>query len=263
MSRYQFETKYLFIDGAYFQKGLRDLSEEFYNGATIEIDYNRVRCDFDKVFYYDSIFEEQRSDESESQNQERVRREQDLLNNIRATDGFHVYKGVKVSEKKHREQKQVDILISVHMLRHAFHKTMQRACLLSGDLDFKPLVDALVELGTHVTLWHFADNTSDDLRYAADSHGKLDIETIHSWTTKSFQKLHTIPTGHGDFDKKTQGYSFLRTIETTNKRVVEIYSGSEGFLAINKNDEDTHWYHWKYRDEAKLLKFLNDKGIID
>ena len=38
------------------------------------------------------------------------------------------------------------------MLSHAHRKNMHKTTLLTGDLDFKPLVDALVQDGMFVTL---------------------------------------------------------------------------------------------------------------
>ena len=35
-------------------------------------------------------------------------------------------------------------MIAVDMLTHPFDRNMERATLLAGDLDFKPLLDALV-----------------------------------------------------------------------------------------------------------------------
>jgi len=45
---------------------------------------------------------------------------------------------------------------------------MNEAVLLSGDLDFKPLVDALVNLGTRVTVWAERSSVSEDLLRSAD-----------------------------------------------------------------------------------------------
>ncbi len=62
----------------------------------------------------------------------------------------------------------VDVMIAVDMLRHTHKGNMARCTLLTSDLDFKPLVDALVQEGMHVTLWH-GNKASRDLRRAADS----------------------------------------------------------------------------------------------
>ncbi|MBD2254416.1 NYN domain-containing protein [Nostoc parmelioides] len=50
--------------------------------------------------------------------------------------------------KAKKEQKEIDIMIAVDMLTHSFQKNMDEATLLAGDLDFKPLIDALVLNGT-------------------------------------------------------------------------------------------------------------------
>jgi uncharacterized LabA/DUF88 family protein len=49
--------------------------------------------------------------------------------------------------------------------------------LLTGDLDFKPLVTALVDIGVDVHLLYPEDETNDDLKVAADSAGALTVST--------------------------------------------------------------------------------------
>jgi uncharacterized LabA/DUF88 family protein len=46
---------------------------------------------------------------------------------------------------------------------------MHQATLLTGDNDFKPLIDALVQDGLFVTLMYPPDETSRELMQAADA----------------------------------------------------------------------------------------------
>ncbi len=54
---------------------------------------------------------------------------------------------------------------------------MNRVTLLTGDLDFKPLVQSLVDMGLHVEVAGDARHTSTDLADAADSYRPLSLYT--------------------------------------------------------------------------------------
>ena len=66
------------------------------------------------------------------------------LNRIRKVYGTHVRLGSLTGIEKKRRQKEVDILLAVDMMNHAVRQNMTRAVLLSGERDFKPLIESLV-----------------------------------------------------------------------------------------------------------------------
>ncbi len=70
-------------------------------------------------------------------------------------------------------------MIAVDMLTHSFRRNMHEATLLTGDLDFKPLVDALVQEGTFVTLWYPPGETSKELIAAADRSERFSIRSVY------------------------------------------------------------------------------------
>jgi hypothetical protein len=57
-----------------------------------------------------------------------------------ALSGVHVRLGTVTG--KRRRQKEVDILLATDMLTHGFNGNMKTAVLLSGDLDFRPIIEA-------------------------------------------------------------------------------------------------------------------------
>ncbi len=57
------------------------------------------------------------------------------------------------------EQKRVDVLLSVDLVRHAAAGHIQHAILVAGDSDFIPAVEAAKEHGVTVTLWCGNANT--------------------------------------------------------------------------------------------------------
>jgi uncharacterized LabA/DUF88 family protein len=56
---------------------------------------------------------------------------------------------------------------------------MNEATLLTGDLDFKPLIDALVQEGMFVTLWYPHGSTSKELIAAADRSQRFSISSVY------------------------------------------------------------------------------------
>ena len=124
-----------------------------------------------------------------------MKEKQELFNYIRSLDGFHVPEGsVSRSPKaRKRRQKEVDVLLAVEALTHAFRKNMDCAILLTGDLDFRPLVEQLIYLGTYVELWCVPEHTSEELHWAVDVSHDIDPVTFYNWSTPEYQKKHPRP----------------------------------------------------------------------
>ncbi|AVH73873.1 NYN domain-containing protein [Nostoc sp. 'Lobaria pulmonaria (5183) cyanobiont'] len=187
-------VKYLFIDGGCLDSLLEFFSENLFDKKQLEIDYYRLASGYHKVFYYDCL-PAQKQGENEVDYQNRIKPKIKLFNHLKSLDRFHVYEGTARFRDKRRgqEQKEVDIMIAVDMLRHSFRKNMDEATLLTSDLDFKPLIDALVQDGMYVSLWYPKAKTNYELVDAADSRQVLTIHTVWGWFTENFQKQVNLP----------------------------------------------------------------------
>ena len=75
---------------------------------------------------------------------------------------------------KSRAAKQVDISLSVDMLRHANRKNYDVAVLVAGDEDYVPLVDAVMAEGRRVCLWFVEDGLSPLLKNRVDFYYSLE-----------------------------------------------------------------------------------------
>src|SRR5438067_5819506 len=141
---------YLFIDGGYLREVYRDLFDPLFGGG-YAVDYKSVKETFNarRVFLYDCLDDVQKAGESKADFDARVQQQQDYFDAIDKVDGVHVCYGV-LSHGRKRQQKEVDVLLAVDMLTHSFSKNMDEAVLLSGDRDFRPVVESVVRLGTHV-----------------------------------------------------------------------------------------------------------------
>lgn len=121
------------------------------------------------MFYYDAL-PVREDGEAEKDHEMLVKPQKDMLDAVASVDRVHVYEGdARRRRKRGLEQKKVDVMLTVDMLTHAFRKNMHQATLLTGDNDFKPLIDALVQDGLFVTLMYPPDETSRELMQAADA----------------------------------------------------------------------------------------------
>ncbi len=188
------KVKYLFIDGGALDSTLQQFSNELFDGLPIEIDYLSLARGFQKVFYYDSL-PAQKNNEEYADYRERLKPTIKLFNHIRSLDRFHLYEGTARfrNRKRGQEQKQVDIMIAVDMLTHTFGGNMNEATLLTSDLDFKPLLDALVQQGMNVSLWFQKNRTNYELVDAADIKTPLTIHEVRRWFTRDFEQKIALP----------------------------------------------------------------------
>ena len=66
------EIQYLFIDGGCLRTIIETVSQEFFGGNVIEIDFKKLSRGFSKAFYYDAVQPQQR-DETEDDYEKRIK----------------------------------------------------------------------------------------------------------------------------------------------------------------------------------------------
>ena len=192
------EIKYLFVDGGYFRKIVEDFSKHFYDGKDLMqfINFEQLKRghhpQYTKVFYYDCPVP-QKNGESSSEHAHRLAEQKDLFNSIRFLDGFHLFEGTTTGKPGKSRQKQVDVKIAVDMLSHTYNGNMHQCTLIAGDLDFKPVVDALVMAGMYTTLWYKEGSTSEELIYASDAKVAFDYHTIFRLLEEEIQQTIILP----------------------------------------------------------------------
>jgi uncharacterized LabA/DUF88 family protein len=187
-------THYLFVDGASLHSRLQNVANEFFGGETFEVDFERLAQRFTKVFYYDAI-PLRDTDEPEDTYLARTQIYRDRHDRANLVNGVHVYEGdARKRRRRGYEQKKVDVMIAVDMMNHTFRHNMDVATLLTGDVDFKPLVDALVRDGMYVTLWYPPGETGRELLDAADARLPLNLDSLASALTQESRERFMIPT---------------------------------------------------------------------
>jgi uncharacterized LabA/DUF88 family protein len=172
---------YLFIDGGYLKTLYRDLFTPLF-GDNYVVDYKSVKQTFGarRAFLYDCLDDVQRAGENDADFKARVKQQEDHFDVIDKVEGVHVRYG-HLSPGKKRQQKEVDVLLAVDMLTHAFNKNMDEAVLLSGDRDFRPVVESIVRLGTLVKVAYDPRIGSRPLARAADNEMEIDITALCRW----------------------------------------------------------------------------------
>ena len=167
---------YLFIDGAYLREVYADLFNPLF-GDVYQVDFRQMMTDFNarRAYLYDCPDEEKKGTETDAEFDKRLQQQLDQFDAIERVTGVHVRLGrlTPRKPKKERQQKEVDVLLAVDMLTHAFSGNMDQAILLAGDVDFRPVVESVVRTGTLVKIAYESRSISKDLRKASDSEWEI------------------------------------------------------------------------------------------
>jgi uncharacterized LabA/DUF88 family protein len=193
MAIYTDEIKYLFIDGAYARDVYRNAMEAVF-GLAGEISVEAIVSQVEpfRTYYYDCLDDSKKESETKEDVQVRLNSQEEYFSKLRSLKGVHLQLGTLTGAKR-RRQKEVDVLLAVDMLTHGFNKNMTHAVLLSGDLDFRPVVEALVRGGIFVAVWYEKTTAAKELYWAADLGQPLDWHSIYNWSDYSFRLTHPLP----------------------------------------------------------------------
>lgn len=240
---------YAFIDGNYLRLAYETAMGTFFRDVAYRnVDFRRVRDSLNasKVFYYDSI------DEDAPDAADRLAH----VEEISALDGFHVRLGsIRGSSKRRRRQKKVDVQLAVDALTHAFNKNCWHASLLAGDLDFEPLVAALIQQGVHVHVWHEPSSAARDLYRAADVSAPLGIDQFWTWSAPAYQAAQPKPGRSSGHDHK--GEFILRTGTWQDKRI-ELYEvrSAGSFVLLARGAGYTSSFSIVFHDAERLEQYF-------
>src|SRR5262245_52159773 len=193
---------YTFIDGGYlrlcFEERLRANFGDYHG-----IVFDQLNFGGQKTFFYDCLDDLQRDGETQSDYEVRVRNQEAEIEKIAGIPNWHVRLGTLSGNARaggrraRRQQKEVDVLLAVDMLNHGFRQNFDRAVLVTGDLDFKPVVESLVQLGRcseeyvggcyrqaireSRRQWHYArTHRQDQIPFEAPDRGRTAIRRIRS-----------------------------------------------------------------------------------
>jgi uncharacterized LabA/DUF88 family protein len=188
------EDTYLFIDGEYLRRVYNEAMQSVF-GCDGELSFAALKQNAraTRVFFYDCIDDVQRPAESGSVFDARVAAQEVFFDNIRALEGVHVRLGSLRGKPKRLRQKEVDVLLATDMLTHGYDGNMRKAILIAGDLDFRPIVEALVRRGVFIEIWYERKSGARELPGAADFGRELGFETFYLLSSQSFQSQNVLP----------------------------------------------------------------------
>lgn len=187
------DRTYVFIDGEYLRHRHREEMSRFF-GVEGELELSPImqQTKATRVYFYDAVDYAQRVGEDGAAWEKRVLVREQFLASVAALNGFLVRPG-SVRRGKKREQKEVDVLLAVDMMEHVLNGSMSKAILIAGDVDFRPVVEALVRHGVTVHVWYHSGSFAQELPGAADFGHEIKFRQLHSWNTEAFKKMHRVP----------------------------------------------------------------------
>lgn len=258
---------YLYIDGNSFRHAIAEISQIYFEGHNLPIDWSQMRGSHRKAFYYDAI-PVQRPDEEGNAYEERVSPKRIELATIERQPGYHVKTGdVQRRRTRGNEQKMVDVQLTVDMLQAASRGLFSHCSLFTGDLDFRPLIGALVEMGVDVTLYYPPGHTSNELLAAADDAIPITISSISSFLKLSEDLKKNIPSAYFDL-KKTESPGNNALIEWDDSRYGKCFVAEE-FMRLRLVTErspynpKTHRLIVEAKNQDHLRRFADDDhGLV-
>jgi len=254
------ENEYLFIDGGYFTARFAEVVTRMFTLEQLpDFNLTAVQRQFgaQKLFYYDCLDDVARPGETAEQTSERITEQERRFAQFSALPGVHVRLGtLSGSKQKKLRQKEVDVQLAVDMLTHAFSRNMTRATLIAGDLDFRPIVHALVQLGTYVRLCYLPSSVARDLRAAADEGVEITVAMAHSWTNLEFQMVHQIPQTIEAGSHHQFADSLIRSHGTIagHKAELRFHDGNQWFVIMMPDYPSPYRYRMIYHRDYPLLE---------
>ena len=158
------------------------------------------------------------------------------------------------------EQKKSDVMIAVDMLTHTFRR-VQEAILLTGDLDFKPLIDALVNDGMFVTLWH-PPQAIKELIAAADRGRKSLIDDVHPAIEEP--KPFDLPAINNGPDSEIAPVLATWSVADARGRVARLMKEDDGpkrFVVTVPDRYSTYADFYWHHDLTILRTYLKEHGV--
>lgn len=251
--------EFLFIDGGYLDKVLEVFSSRFYGGQPLLLDYRQLASGFTKVYYYHCPPPPER-EESPAVYELRIIPYIARMQEINQLSGWHVFHGItKRQPKRGNVQKEVDVQIAVDLLTHAFRRNMEKATLLAGDQDFRPVVDAVVREGMFLTVWSEPASASAELRDAADAGRDLDLWALHTLLHNSVVRC-AVPERVFNAVTTYEGRTPVAKATTPSQRSFVLSDTGDGsaFQVIAQHKDDGIYYMgYQHASQNFLRTFLD------
>ena len=169
-----------FVDGGYLRGLCRVLRCDCTNFSSLydllrrkfnSIPKNQFRGDIIRIYYYDAIVDDEHPEHG---------RQRKYFDSIADNSQFCTIRLGKLvdSSNKGFKQKGVDILMSVDAITKAYLDQYDVGIFLMGDADFKPLIEAVKDVGKKTLCLYYPTNSSRELTRIFDMRETLDLNEI-------------------------------------------------------------------------------------
>jgi uncharacterized LabA/DUF88 family protein len=164
----------IFIDGGYFAKVL----EKHFSKA--KVDFQRLSDELSgsnerlRTYYYDCMPYQSNPATPEERTKHAVKAK--FIHAIsRAVQRFQFRQGrLRKTGAGTFEQKRIDVLLGVDMVRLCSKKQIHLVILIAGDADLVPAVEACKEEGAIIRLYYHPSSISDELLNVCDERYEID-----------------------------------------------------------------------------------------
>jgi uncharacterized LabA/DUF88 family protein len=260
-------VNYLFIDGNYLSRLADDMGRQWF-GRSAELDYKKLAWESKpkRTFYYDCL--PAKKDTQQNEEFEALKAEKgQFFERLRQLDGWHVSPGVAHwrGPGKPARQKEVDVQLTVDLLTNVHRKNMEAVTLIAGDLDFRPLIEAIVREGMYVKLIHGA-NTNEALINAADEAQEIGPFELYEYCTDSFSRSVAVP--QKTIQVGTPDGDMLEIAHQAGKDIGHLHMPTERDpchkVAIQLATGDSRYMVYRGRDVAQLKLYAEVyRGAIE
>jgi uncharacterized LabA/DUF88 family protein len=176
-------TKYLFIDGGFIDAMIPKTANFLgIDLSSMSLDYRAMSAGFQRTFYYDAL-PSKKDSETDEMFDGKFAAKLKVFERINRTPFMHTREGITRSRSTKRmlQQKGVDILLAIDVFKHASLNNMSEAHIMTKDLDFFPLFEALRDTPVSVHLHCHTDETSEELMSLADVVIPITPFTVLRW----------------------------------------------------------------------------------
>jgi len=180
----------VFIDGGYFKKVRENFGDPKVDFLRVSEDLcKRCSCERFRTYIYDCA--PYQSNPPTQNERDKTQKFNVFYTTIKRLPSFEFRLGKlqKINKPDGSvtvQQKGVDILLTIDLVKLAATKTIQKAILITGDSDFVPAVKEARELTKMTLFFNKGPKTglSDDLRMAVDECYELTKTDFDSWQIK-------------------------------------------------------------------------------
>lgn len=245
---------YVFIDGSYVREAVDLAMREIFDVPGDLAPEEIMPSDAFRAYFYDCVDDLKRTGEAEIEFSARLAAQEARFSRMRERPGLHLRLGTLAGSRR-RRQKEVDILLATDMLTHGFNRSMTHAILVTGDLDFRPVVETLVRSGVFVYVWYEKRSAAKELHLASDFGSEISWHGLYNWNTEDFRRVHHPPT-HTMAHGPVTGSHFSQSGMYKGRPVALLKSiPVDPFILRVEMSDGVHWF--EHSDQQVLDRYFS------